>query len=110
MKMFRTGVRTGCLAVFLLASSASAFEYQQLFKQHCVKCHGATTQKAELRLDRLPAPATSESAELWSSVADMIESGDMPPDDEPPAADVKRLLSWISGELEQASRPIPALR
>lgn len=86
---------------------------QTFFKQHCLGCHGPDLQEAKLRLDQLSPPGQDSHAnERWALIAEMIESGDMPPADEarPKAADVERVVAWISGGLAQASRPAPAVR
>ncbi len=80
-------------------------------KQHCVKCHGASKPKADLRLDEI-APPSAQSSDVWATIADMIESGDMPPNKQPrpDAAEVKRAVAWINAELARAAQPEPALR
>jgi hypothetical protein len=101
------------LAALLMAQPAFASEHQSFFKNHCVKCHGPNEQKADLRLDAIASPtANADSAETWSSIADMIEAGDMPPTDEPrpDKSEIQRLIAWISGELARAAKPVPALR
>ena len=86
-------------------------EPRAFLRQHCVKCHGPDQQEGDLRLDTLGAP-DSDSAETWSLVADLIESGDMPPKDErrPAVAEIKPVLSWIGAELSRVGQPLPAIR
>ena len=80
-------------------------------KRHCVKCHGASKPKGDLRLDEI-APPSAQSSDVWSTIADMIESGDMPPSKQPrpDAREVKRVVAWINAELARAALPTPALR
>jgi hypothetical protein len=76
-----------------------------------VKCHGPKKQEAKLRLDRIPLPSVA-SAENWSLIADMLESGNMPPKQQPRPDSLTRLkvLKWIGDELARVSRPVPAVR
>ena len=71
------------LALASLATSAIAVEPAVFFRQHCVRCHGANVQEGDLRLDTARA-----DAKLWLTIADRLELGEMPPEDEPqPSAD-----------------------
>lgn len=87
------------------------FVAQQFFRQYCVRCHGADRQEAELRLDELQPPSVA-SAATWSQVADMIEAGDMPPQDEsqPSLQVAAQMVGWINRQLAGVSHPAPALR
>jgi hypothetical protein len=100
-------------AAIFVAQPVAAYEYQGFFTDHCVKCHGPGKQEADLRLDAIAPPsAQSDSVDAWSSIAEMAETGDMPPIDEPrpDANEVKRLVAWISDQLSRTSKPVPALR
>ena len=50
------------LPILLTATASAAVDYttqiKPLLQQHCVKCHGATTQKSQLRLDTAVAART----------------------------------------------------
>ena len=79
--------------------------------KNCTKCHGAKLQEGKVRLDKLAAP-TQKNLEIWSSVADMVESGEMPPyGEKQPDADSKaKFLKWISQELKRLAKPSPSMR
>jgi hypothetical protein len=64
--------------LFLVTVRADAVEPATFFKQHCVRCHGAEKQEAELRLD---TPQTDP--QVWLAIADRLELGEMPPEDQP---------------------------
>ncbi|MBT5911090.1 MAG: hypothetical protein HOH25_14955, partial [Opitutae bacterium] len=74
-----------CLAsVALLAPFASADDPQAFFEQHCIHCHGEHKQKGKLRLDGETWNRAEENkTELWQEVIDRIDSGEMPPEEEP---------------------------
>jgi len=70
--------------VALLAHFASAVNPQAFFEQHCIRCHGEDKQKGKLRLDGEAWDRTEENkTELWQEVIDRIDSGEMPPEEEP---------------------------
>ena len=74
-------------------------------KEHCVKCHGDEKQKGDRRLDGLTLDFQDrDTAWAWEEVLDMLNLGDMPPEDEPrPDAEVvKELVTWITEELEES--------
>jgi hypothetical protein len=100
-----------CLVMLLGGQTVTADHHREFFAQYCVKCHGATKQEAKLRLDRIELPSPA-SAEMWSLIADMLESGDMPPKQQPrPDAFARqKVLKWIGDELARVSKPVPAVR
>lgn len=101
------------LAVTLSCQAAVADDFRQFFDRHCVKCHGPKKQESKVRLDTLRPPESSvDAAELWATVASMLESGDMPPKGEPRPSidDVQQLVARIRTELVRLENPIPALR
>ena len=96
-------------ASLLVATSVAENEFERDVKpflaKHCVECHGAETQEADLRLDTIESDFESRySAEKWSEVLDRLNLGDMPPEEEP-RPDVKGqqlVTDWITGELRSA--------
>ena len=61
------------------AAAADRAAVEALFKDHCVRCHGAEKTKGKVRLDRLDAI----DRDLWGRVADALTKEEMPPDGEP---------------------------
>src|SRR5580704_17730437 len=52
------------------------------FKDYCVECHDAKKQKGKLRLDDISFSIDSvESADRWQKILNLLNSGEMPPDD-----------------------------
>ena len=84
-----------------LASSTS----RDTFRQYCVMCHGGDMPQAGLSLARLTermAPAdVGAQADNWQKVADMLETGQMPPVGMPAPAEAERTqaVSWIRASL-----------
>lgn len=72
------------------------------FEQHCVRCHGDEKSKGGLNLTQLllEQPLV-KNRERWNNVIDMIQHGDMPPEDEtqPTANQKQDILSLLDREL-----------
>ena len=79
-------------AAFLTATAGGAAPsvhlpdtHRSVLATHCLKCHGAEDAEGNVRLDDLPHEITSvETAERWQKVLNVLNSGAMPPEDEPP--------------------------
>ena len=80
---------------------------QQVLREHCFKCHGPEKQKADIRLDTLSSDFVNQraAAEIWHDAMNVIQLGEMPPDDEPDltSAERKALVDWIKAGLAQAA-------
>ncbi|WP_254509845.1 DUF1592 domain-containing protein [Anatilimnocola floriformis] len=75
-----------CLCgAFLFAAIASAGEVEKLFfKSHCVSCHDADTKEGGLDLTTFKQDlANAENFARWIKIHDRIESGEMPPKNQP---------------------------
>ncbi|MGB0738794.1 MAG: DUF1592 domain-containing protein [Planctomycetaceae bacterium] len=74
---------------------------------HCIACHSAETSKGEINMDQLPADFLSQpDLEHWEQILDMLETGEMPPADQPQpeAAAVQPVVTWIRAGLRDAVR------
>lgn len=106
--------RRSLAALALLASgtlplAASPFEAEivPFLADHCVRCHGPDKQKGKLRLDTLGKDFTDrETAATWIEVRDLINLGEMPPDEEPrpDPAGAEVVSTWIAARLREAER------
>ncbi len=77
-----------------------------LLKSHCVKCHGGDAKEAEVDLAKFVDEAAAlRSKKLLRRVLAQIESGDMPPVDEPELQPTDRamLVTWTKSAL---ARPV----
>lgn len=96
----------------LAAASSHAADLRDLekiarpfFNEHCTSCHGEKKQKGDLRVDTLKVDFNSpKTMAHWEEIMNRINSGDMPPDDEPrpKPAEVARVSEWITGQLHEA--------
>jgi hypothetical protein len=105
-----------CLAAVAAAAPARAAPRAEIaprhlpvLQAHCGKCHGAETQESGVRVDDLPATIdTVAAAERWQKVLNVLNSGEMPPDDEPridPAAKTE-FLDALSEAMVVARRTL----
>ena len=75
----------------------------------CLKCHSADDPQGGFRLDTLSAAIdTVESADRWQKVMGVLNSGEMPPEDEPPldAAMKTELLDDLAHALVVARKTL----
>ena len=57
-------------------------KHQTFFKTHCLDCHDTETQEGEVDLETLSFTITTiEQAERWQKVMNVLNSGEMPPED-----------------------------
>ena len=103
-----------CLAADRPAPPAVKAATQPLLAAHCLKCHGPDDANGGFRIDTLPATVDSiEAAELWHRVLNVLNSGEMPPDEakqiEPAAkADLLDDLAHAAAADRQGAAPGPA--
>ena len=54
------------------------------FESYCLECHDTLTEKGEVNLEEIPFQVTTiQEAELWQKVLNSMNSGEMPPEDDP---------------------------
>lgn len=72
---------------------------------------GADKSKADLRLDTLTPPRRG-TTDTWNKIADVLQTGEMPPKKEPrPASsDLAHMINWIGGQLANVQAPVLGLR
>lgn len=103
-------MRLPTLALLLLNCVASAADFRAFLDAHCFKCHDADVRKGDLDLSAFnDESAVMRNREVWRSVYEKIESGQMPPPKEkeqPTPAQRQELLAWI---MDIAARPDVAL-
>ncbi len=57
-------------------------------QQHCLGCHGEKKQKGDRRFDHLELNFDDEDTAFeWQEILDMVNLGEMPPEDEPQPSD-----------------------
>lgn len=79
--------------------------HRTFLREHCTGCHNAEKQKGKVRLDDIPFVLDDiPTADLWQKVLNSVNSGEMPPEDEPQPADEAKtaFLDALSGTLVTA--------
>ena len=108
-----TFILWGCFPCRIDARADSfVTEIRPYLKSHCVPCHGPDKQKGDLRLDALGSDFSDrESAMIWIEIRDLINLGEMPPEDEPrpDIAQTERVTNWIAQKLRQLKRETHAV-
>ena len=78
-----------------------------ILRSHCAGCHGAKKQEANLRLDNLATDLAENrvAAERWQAALNMLNAGEMPPEDAKPLSSKERetFTRWISAAIEEAA-------
>jgi hypothetical protein len=81
-------------------------DVRPILEAHCFKCHGPDKQKGKIRLDTLSADFLNDrvAAETWHDALNMLNRGEMPPEEEEPPSSVERqvLTTWIDQSLASA--------
>ena len=77
---------------------------QPFFAKYCSRCHDAKKQEGEFRLDTLSREFSKMLvAQRWGEVLFRINSGEMPPKDEPQPspAELGEVAEWISAQIDE---------
>lgn len=96
-------------ALLALAASATAAgpatyasTVAPFFESHCIRCHGPEKSKGKITLHTLDGDlAAGQELERWELVLEMVQSGEMPPEDEPQPAgsESAAVAAWIESGL-----------
>ena len=83
---------------------------KEFFGQYCIQCHGTKKSKGHVTLHDLGGdPAAVRDPELLEKLLDVMQSGDMPPEDEdqPTGEERAAVINWIKGGLQaQTARAV----
>ena len=86
-------------------AAASLNALKPFLKQHCYECHGAKTQKNDLRFDTLgPDLSEAETLRTWQDILDQLNLGKMPPKKQPQPApeDAAKIVDTLTASLKEA--------
>lgn len=79
----------------------------EFLNQYCLDCHDSVEPEGEANLEDLPFNMTTlQTAELWQKVLNVLNSGEMPPEDEtqPEAGSKTEFLDDLSHQLVTARK------
>ena len=89
------------------SNAVSPTEATALLTKYCYACHAGDESNGDVSIDTFDTKMTGgNDAEAWKSVLDVINSGDMPPEDEPqPSAEERdKVTRWLTSSLERVAR------
>lgn len=106
MRFFATITCAAWLSSTLAADDPGLHQLvKPFFTEHCTRCHDAKKQKGDLRVDNLTVDYTSPKVMAhWEEIMSRINSGDMPPDDEPrpKPESIAQVSEWILTQLRES--------
>ncbi|MCM8530686.1 MAG: DUF1592 domain-containing protein [Lentisphaeraceae bacterium] len=101
-------MKTIFLLIFLLTFGVHAEDFfaenvKPFLNSYCSDCHSDKKQKGKLNLDPIDGfRANLNSIELWQEIHDLLEEGDMPPEDEkqPTTDEKEKVMTWIAYNID----------
>jgi hypothetical protein len=114
----RTPLLRLCPALFLLLVGSHQLgakikfeeDIRPVLERSCFKCHGGEKVKGEVDFSKINTETDADSRfDLWETVREMIEAGEMPPEDNPQLnpKDKTMILDWHQERLEAPIEPLP---
>lgn len=84
-RLLASGAAVWCLITAIATDSASGAEpFETFLQKHCVRCHGSEKEEGDIRIDRLSRDfKAGVDTHHWAEALDKLNSGEMPPKDEP---------------------------
>lgn len=82
-------------------------QLKPILKRFCLDCHSTEKEEGELDLERFASLVeVRRDPEIWQKVVEMLDNGEMPPEDseQPSDAQRKQLRSWIESYLDTEAR------
>ncbi|MCA9037768.1 MAG: DUF1592 domain-containing protein [Planctomycetaceae bacterium] len=84
---FRHSVCLGLVLCFHLSLAGAlngAEPFEAFLEKHCIRCHGPMQEKGDIRIDQLSRDFKAGlDSHHWAEALDKVNSGEMPPQDEP---------------------------
>ncbi|MDF1756544.1 MAG: DUF1592 domain-containing protein [Verrucomicrobiales bacterium] len=80
---------------------------EPFLKEYCISCHGPDKQKGQVRFDEVSWDITNnDTAQRWQDVLDVLNGGDMPPEDEkqPSDGEMSEALDTLTGAILKARK------
>ena len=77
-------------------------ELQPFLQQYCVRCHSGDKQNGQMRFDTVAwVISNGDEAQRWQDVLDILNAGNMPPEDEkqPTTDELSSVLDSMTGAL-----------
>ena len=95
-----------CLTPGLLLAADFEIAVKPILQRRCVPCHGPEEVNGNVRLDTLSTDLVKDStaAETWHDVLNVLNLGEMPPEDAQPLSEQERaiLAGWVTEQIDHA--------
>src|SRR5690349_7725176 len=108
MKRFSFSSRVWAAAVGLGLTLSVWAEPPPFFRQFCFECHSEKKTKGHFNIEQLAAqPSIGPHADAWEKVVEMLENGEMPPEEaklQPDATERKGAAAWVRSTLQAYER------
>ena len=97
-----------CAGSIFCAEKTISYRHQvePLLKTYCLDCHGPDKQENGVRIDDLDLDFVwGRDRETWHDILDMLNLGDMPPDEDPQPSNEERqlIVDWVTAEMTAAA-------
>ena len=103
--------------LLLIATATTSFAQQPaqksrtasikpLIAKYCYDCHSEDDPSGDVQLDQLSDKLPQgEDAEAWHAALDVLNAGDMPPEDadQPSPQEREQIVNWITNSLAKAA-------
>jgi mono/diheme cytochrome c family protein len=86
------------------SAGLGADSFEGFLEQHCIRCHGAAKSEGDVRIDKFSRDFKSGAdTHHWGEVLDRINSGQMPPKDEPKPtqAEIATFVTSLDSRLKE---------
>ena len=114
MSKHRIAITTAASLLLACGALADTPQFAQagvaFLEKHCVECHGAKKQKADLALHEFRDDlSVLKARRRWKDIVEMVRGGDMPPEKQPQpdAAEKQAFLDSVAGVFAKAGSAKP---
>ena len=98
----------GCITLIVTQLTITPITANETFegfiRQYCLRCHGPQKEQGDIRFDNLSRDFRSGlDTQHWAEALDKINSGEMPPDDQPqPSQDeISKFVMTLDSRIKQ---------
>jgi mono/diheme cytochrome c family protein len=91
------------------AASFNSHAAQDFIDRYCGQCHNTTDWAGSVAFDTMSLENLHADAAVWETTVRKLRGNLMPPpgNDRPEAADLKQVVAWLEGRLDEIASPRP---
>ena len=78
-----------------------------VLQEYCIKCHGNKKEKSDINFEKLSLDFTdSRVLEIWHEVLQVVNTGEMPPEDEKQLSseDLELFAGWLTDKIDREKK------